>query len=129
MLPDEVIDKIRSTDEEGYVIVTSRILKYNHNVKQILLLCTASLKALNNKVHPIVLGENTSFSIMNRKSPLLFAEIEVGRGELILGVLALSGIISSIERCDDLKFALNLLSLPDIEHKNFNRIISEVFNS
>ncbi len=109
MNDDAVVDKINKVDDEGLLITTSRIYGFNHGVKKILLPCTASLRALNNKPINIVQAEETAVSTKYGRSPSLFKLVRVGAGELIVGGTCVFWDNFSIKRFDNEKFAINIL--------------------
>ena len=109
LLDDVVIDKENSIDEEGLMIVTSKVLKYNKNVKKVLLPCSASLILRDSDAYRIVMGEETAVSSKTNETPILFAGKKVGAGELIVGGTCVFWDNFSIMKYDNLAFALNLL--------------------
>ncbi len=109
LLADEVIDPVNSLDPKGLFLITSRILHYNQGVNKILLPCTASLRIISNGVHPIVYTEETAFSKQNGRAPPVFARVQIGKGEMIIGGSCVFWDNYSIEKFDNKKFAMNLL--------------------
>ena len=92
-------DKVTSSksEENEYIIVTSRIEKFNHNVEKIVLPCPCSVDSGNYFVYE------------EDKNLPLFSYVKYGKGIAIFGGSCAFWDNHSIERANNRNFALNLL--------------------
>ncbi len=105
---DLVIDEKNNHGGDKLFIVTSRIHQYDRSVRRVLMPCTASLSMLDDRCNIIVRGEDTARTSSGNE-PILAASSTVGRGEIIVVGTCVFWDNYSIEKYDNLTFALNLL--------------------
>ncbi len=114
--PDEVTDDKNNHRNDPYLVVTSKIRRYNKdeknevNVRKVLLPCTASIKPIFPDTKIVVRAEDTARSDRDNYTLLIAEQIAPPSG----GYFCLAGTCVfwdnySIELYDNLNFSLNLL--------------------
>lgn len=108
LLDDEVTDEVNNYEGDKYFVVTSRVHAFNEGVRQVMLACSAPVRALQGA--PVVVGE-PSARTRSGVEPVMGALVKVGRGELVLLGTCVFWDNYSLDKFDNARFALNLLTL------------------
>ena len=106
---DIVVDECSNHNGDKFFVLTRNIYRYNENVRHVLMPCTASLELLDGNVDIVIRGEETSKSDNNHQ-PVIAAVSRVGWGEFIVIGTCVFWDNYSIDKFDNINFALNLLS-------------------
>ena len=108
MNEDAIMDEINNYNNDKFFVVTRKIYRYDEGVRWVLMPCTASVKLLSENAYVVVMGEETSRSNRNNQ-PIIAAANRIGGGEFIVIGTCVFWDNYSIEKYDNLTFALNLL--------------------
>jgi len=108
LLHDEIYDERNNLDDDKYLIVTSKVLRFNKGVSKILMPCTAPIRTLDENIEIVAKAEETAKTKLGNK-PIIAAMKQFGKGQYILIGSCVFWDNFSIEKYDNLKFALNLL--------------------
>jgi hypothetical protein len=93
------------------------------SIDQVVMPCSASM-VLKKGVSPFIIGNSTTFSIPgNEKEPVIGARKQIGSGEIIAIGTCVFWDNFSIDKQDNVKLALNLLS-----HKTLNKMKTKKYN-
>ncbi|HIC97401.1 MAG TPA: hypothetical protein EYP11_03265 [Aquificaceae bacterium] len=107
---DEVVDEANNHGGDKYFLITSKIRRYNRDVKRVLLPCTASIRPLMPDTKIVVRAEDSATSSEDNYTLLIAEQIAPTSG----GYFCLAGTCVfwdnySIGLYDNLNFSLNLL--------------------
>jgi len=107
---DIVLDNINNYEGDNLLITTGDTYNLPENINKIMLACTDTLLTTRPNVRPLIHGESTAESKLN-KSILLFAEyIDESGGKFIAGGTCVFWDNYSIDLYNNREFSLNLLS-------------------
>jgi len=108
ILFDAVKEKVNFTGDDPYMVVTSKVFMYNKGVKRVLMPYSSSLRPLSPDISVIVQGEPTAQTTSGNR-PILGCETRVGKGRFLCLGTCVFWDNYSIEKFDNLAFALNIL--------------------
>ena len=107
---DIITDSINNYEGDDLLITTENIHRLPNNIRKVMLACTDTLSATKVDVKPLVYGEKTAKSRLN-KEPLLFAEyVDKSGGKFIAGGTCVFWDNYSIDLYNNKEFSLYLLS-------------------
>jgi len=113
VLHDSVWDETNNYEGDKLLVITSKIKRYNWGVKSVMMPCSASIRIIDSKAEPVLIGEKTS-KTTSGNAPIMMVRIKFSKGELIVGGSCSFWDNFSIDIADNLKFALNLLAGHDV---------------
>ena len=105
---DRVRDRLHNLKGDDLLIVTSKILSCDCKVNKVLLPCCASITISGRSATEVVLMEH-SLIAKSKKKTILAAQSRVGNGKFILIGTCVFWDNFSINRFNNMRFALNLL--------------------
>ncbi|MFQ5786645.1 MAG: hypothetical protein ACE5H1_01560 [Thermodesulfobacteriota bacterium] len=108
---DGVRDKLNNFKGDDLLIVTSKILSYDSNIKKVLLPCCSSITINGSSAAEFVLTEGSLIAKSKNKT-ILAAQSCVGNGKFILIGTCVFWDNFAINRFSNMRFALNLLLDP-----------------
>ncbi|RMD47163.1 MAG: hypothetical protein D6834_01350 [Aquificota bacterium] len=107
---DIVIDNVNNYDSDNLLIITSDLYNLPENINKVMLACTDTLTTTKTEVRPLVHGEDTLESKLEKET-ILFAEyVDPSGGKFIAGGTCVFWDNYSIDLYNNKEFSLNLLS-------------------
>ncbi len=108
ILPSAVRDEVNCLNSDPFLLTTSNIKLFSDGINKILMPCTAPIEIIGEKAEPIIISEGSSLP----PTQILGARSSYGKGEFILIGTCVFWDNFSIVHFDNLRFSLNLLSVP-----------------